>query len=84
VTADFNKKIKAANQEVRDLHRVTTSEKELRQVPVSIDYEPKKMLAKIYRDDTGELVETRSMTKDEMQRQFEFSGDGKVNIRSLN
>lgn len=70
ITADYGKRLKESSSEIRKLAKVVETGKEYRDVPVKHEYFPGQNLCKVYREDTGELVEARSMTAEEYQLEF--------------
>lgn len=75
--ADFTKRLKFSSAEIRRLAKIVETGKENREVPVNHDYFPKEGVCKIYREDTGDLVETRPMSADDYQLEF-FSDEEDV------
>ena len=70
ITADFSKRLKESSADIRRLAKVVETGKENREVIVNHEYYPKEGVCKIFREDTGDLVETRAMTGEEYQLEF--------------
>jgi hypothetical protein len=74
---DFKDRIGGVKARRAVLRRVVTERREKREVPCTwhADWASKSMLLR--RDDTGEVVEARTMTGAEVQRGFDFTPDDK-------
>ncbi len=70
ITADYSLKLKESSEQIRKIARIVQTGKEDRDVLIRHEYLPNKNLCKIYRKDTGDLVESRSMTAREYQLEF--------------
>jgi len=77
-TADLTAQIKKGKQESRELTRIVSSGIEDQDVDCTIhmNYEDKRVM--VTRDDTGEVVEERSMSADELQLKLAQKKKGKV------
>lgn len=71
----FTARLKASATEIRHLAKVVDSGQEYRDVPVRIEFFPRKGIANVYREDTGDLVNTRPMKEREYQREFSETVD---------
>jgi protein subunit release factor A len=66
--ADINGKIKSQGEIIRCLSRVITTGTEDREVEVAINKDNESRMISVVREDTGEIVESRPMTADELQQ----------------
>jgi hypothetical protein len=65
--AGFTRSLKESTRTLLNLAKIVGTGKEYRDVPVRESFDTKKNLCSIYRTDTDELVEARSMTEEEYQ-----------------
>lgn len=77
VNDDFKDRIGGVNAKRAKLRRVVIDRREPRDVECTwhADWASKSMLLR--RDDTGEVVEARTMTAEEVQASFEFTDEGR-------
>lgn len=68
--ADFTTRLKTTSNFIFHLSNIVESGKEFREVVVTEEFFYRENVARVYRSDTGELVDTRSLTKEELQRGF--------------
>lgn len=70
VVKDYSDRLKESSEQIRKTARIVQTGKEDREVLIKHEYLPSKNLCRIYREDTGDLVESRSMTAKEYQLEF--------------
>jgi hypothetical protein len=68
--AGYTQAMKDSTKKMLELAKIVNTGKEDRQVPVRKDFNPGRNLCSIYRTDTNELVEARSMTEEEYQKEL--------------
>ena len=78
VTSDLTKRLKQSSVEVRRTAKIVETGTEFRDVPIRKDFDPKKNLCHIYREDTNDLVESRSMTAEEYQKELFGDEEGEI------
>jgi hypothetical protein len=78
VLSDFTKRLKESSEFVRRTAKIVETGTEFRDVPVRKDFDPKKNICRIFREDTGDLVEARSMTAEEYQKELFGDEDGEI------
>lgn len=66
--ADINGKIKTQGEIIRCLSRVITTGTEEREVEVVMNKDNETSMISVVREDTGEVVESRPMTAEELQQ----------------
>lgn len=66
----YTKQMKESTENLLALAQIVATGTEERHVPVTKEFDPKRNLCKIFRDDTHDLVESRSMTAEEYQQEM--------------
>lgn len=70
VAAGYSTQMKDSTKNLLELAKIVNTRSQERHVPVRRDYDPKKNLCRIFREDTNDLVESRSMTAEEYQQEM--------------
>ncbi len=70
VAAGFTQQMKDSTKVLLELAKIVNTGKEDRSVPVRKEFNTRKNLCSIYRTDTDELIEARSMTEEDYQQEL--------------